>query len=137
MTVLGALAALLEQGSFGVVAVNIWAPEIHERTTYPAFGLARFEGLLADTFGDGPAASMELPRVQLTVKGDVGTHDATEAVARNARLFLADQAGVELDGTVIDFVRSTSGLMYLGKDASDRPMWTTGFEVVPNEANPE
>lgn len=131
MSVLGAMAELLASkpgAPFGALAVDIWAPTIPSEFKGIGFAFARYTGTVIDTFGPH---SDEQPRVQLTIKSAPEDHDAAEALADQARTWMADQHDVTLDGYAIGYVRSLDTLLWLGPDAELRHVWTTNFEVTP------
>lgn len=141
MSVLAAMCKLLASapgapfGSDDPASNNrrIYAPLILAKSKLPAYGFARFEGLQIETFG----YTQEQPRIQLMVRSDGANHDAAERKMEAAKAWLQDQHDLDLtvdvDGqtvhVLIGYIRSTSGILYLGKNESGDHEWSTNFEV--------
>jgi hypothetical protein len=112
---------------------RIWAPSLHSSSALPAFSFTRFEGLNIETFGE----TEEQPRVQMLCRSDGSLHDEAERLMERARDWMADQhdvtytieVGAESVEVTLGYVRSTSGITYLGENAEGNHEWTTSFEV--------
>lgn len=139
MSVIAAMAKLLAQapgapfGSDEGATRRIWAPTILSTSPLPAFGLSRYEGLNIETFG----STEEQPRVQLMCRSDGTRHDEAEKLMQDAVAWLSDKHDVTLEvdvagvptTVVLGYVRSTSGIMWLGPNDASNHEWTTSFEV--------
>lgn len=105
------------------------------------YGTTIFLGFMPDSpdkcicISDGPPLSPELnyewerPGLQILCRNKIGLYEECEAYARSIYDILHGQNNLTINSTVYKLIKATQTPFYVGKDDSNRPVFSMNFEI--------
>ena len=129
MSVLEALGDYLQAQGLGTQGLDLFLGFMQDTNTMTVT-LYEYEGASPiETMGAG-IAPIDLPRVQVVVRGTKDTYPETRDKAMAIRDALQQITEQELSGVSVMRVRALGSILPLGFDSQDRPSVSANFECV-------
>lgn len=126
--ILEALGDYLQTNSIGTLGTNIFLGKMPSSPDY-CICLYEYEGMApAESFGGSPY-DIEMPRIQVVVRGARDDYPTARDGAKTIKDLLADLTDVTISSTKVLRVASLGSTIPLGLDDKDRPRIAANFQA--------
>jgi hypothetical protein len=129
MNILEAIGHYLEAQGHGTLGVNLFLGRMQE-TNVMAVAIYEYEGQSPIEMMGAGVAPIDLPRIQVAVRGIPEAYPEARAKVEAIRDVLQQISEQELSGVSIMRVRALGSILPLGFDSQDRPTLSANFECV-------
>lgn len=129
MSIIDAIGAHLASQGHGTLGMDIFLGRMPE-TSVPTVGIYEYEGGAPIEMMGAGVAPIELPRIQIVVRGTADTYPETRDKVLAIRDALQQITEQELSGVSVMRVRALGSILPLGFDSQDRPTVAANFECV-------
>ena len=126
--ILEALGDYLQTNSIGTLGTNIFLGKMPANPDY-CITLYEYEGMApVESFGGAPY-DIDMPRIQIVVRGARDDYPTARDGAKAVRDLLSDLTNVTISSTNILRVASLGAFIPLGLDDKDRPRIAANFQA--------
>lgn len=126
--ILEALGDYLQTNSVGTLGTNIFLGKMPASPDY-CITLYEYEGMApVESFGGSPY-DVDMPRIQVVVRGARDDYPAARDGAKTIRDLLSDLTDITISSTKVLRVASLGSTIPLGLDDKDRPRIAANFQA--------